>query len=145
MPMLPIPWKPDARQLRQFGLCGLVAVPLLGWFLLGRTAPTGWTGSQWGFFGCFLAAGAALGGLALACPRALGPVFVAASLITLPLGLVVSEAALLVLYFVVLTPLALLFRLFGRDPLQRRFEPQAATYWAPRRQPDDPGRYFRQS
>jgi hypothetical protein len=38
----------------------------------------------------------------------------------------------------------LLFRLMGRDPLQRRLEPAAASYWQPREQVTDLRRYYRQ-
>ena len=40
------------------------------------------------------------------------------------------------MYFVVLTPTGLLMRLFGKDLLQRRFDPEATTYWIER---DPPG------
>jgi hypothetical protein len=32
----------------------------------------------------------------------------------------------------------------GRDSLQRKFEPEATTYWQPKRQPADTADYFRQ-
>jgi hypothetical protein len=145
MAWIEMPWNPKARQLRQFGLCGLVALPLFGWTRLGWTAPSGWDAIQWLFFGCFLAAGAVLGGAAVVWPKALRPLFLAACLVTFPVGLVVSEAALLLLYFGVFTPMATLFRLLGRDALRRRVEPEAVSYWTPRRQPRNAEQYFRQS
>lgn len=71
--------------------------------------------------------------------------FLAATLVTLPIGMVVSELAMLLIYFAVFTPMAILFRLLGRDALQRRFEPAATSYWVPRNQPSGPEQYFRQS
>ena len=32
----------------------------------------------------------------------------------------------------------------GPDPMQRRFEPSAETYWIERSPPTDPDRYFQQ-
>jgi hypothetical protein len=40
--------------------------------------------------------------------------------------------------------LGLLFRLVRRDPLGRKFDPRAKTYWHCRKPPDDLARYFRQ-
>jgi hypothetical protein len=44
----------------------------------------------------------------------------------------------------VFTPIGLFFRLIGRDPLHRRFQPEADTYWVGRRPATDVRRYFRQ-
>ena len=47
------------------------------------------------------------------------------------------------LYYVVFTPIALVFRLMRRDALRRR-RSTAASYWTPKPQPDDPTQYFKQ-
>jgi hypothetical protein len=47
-------------------------------------------------------------------------------------------------YFGVVTPVGLLLRLTGRDPLQRAFDLGRASYWTEHRTGDDPRRYFRQ-
>jgi hypothetical protein len=56
---------------------------------------------------------------------------------------VVSQATLLVLFFGVITPVAMLFALVGRDRLARR-RPQQDTYWKPKATPQDVRRYLRQ-
>jgi hypothetical protein len=48
---------------------------------------------------------------------------------------VVSPIVLGGMYFVVITPFAVVMRLFGRDALQRRLDPQARTYWIERNPP----------
>jgi hypothetical protein len=63
----------------------------------------------------------------------------------LPIGLVVSELMLIVLYFGVITPIAFLMRVAGRDPLDRSIDRAAATYWVQHREAGDASRYFRQS
>jgi hypothetical protein len=65
-------------------------------------------------------------------------------LVTLPIGWAVNFILLAAFYFLLLTPLGLLFRLIGRDPLHRKFDPSAKTYWLPHRQPDGLDRYFHQ-
>ena len=49
---------------------------------------------------------------------------------------IVSPIALGILFFLVVTPTALLMRLFGKDPLRLRFDPAADSYWIKR---DPPG------
>jgi hypothetical protein len=41
------------------------------------------------------------------------------------------------------TPIAIALRLLGRDPLARRFDRTAPTYWVARRPTTDRTRYFR--
>lgn len=48
---------------------------------------------------------------------------------------IVSPIVLGAMYFVVLTPFAVVMRLFGRDALQRRLDPNARTYWIDRTPP----------
>jgi hypothetical protein len=44
------------------------------------------------------------------------------------LGWVNTRIILGIVFFVVITPMGLVIRLFGRDPMQRAFEPDATTY-----------------
>jgi len=44
----------------------------------------------------------------------------------------VSPIVMGFLFFVTVTPTALVFRVLGKDPLKRRFQPSADTYWLPR-------------
>jgi len=54
------------------------------------------------------------------------------------LGKVVGPIALGVLFFGVLTPLGAVMRLTGKDPLRRKHDPRAASYWMPREPPGPP-------
>ena len=58
----------------------------------------------------------------------------------------VNTRILLVLFFfVVITPVAVVMRLFGKDLLSQRLEPGTETYWKPKAQsPLDPQSYLRQ-
>ena len=135
---------PTKAQLRQFGWLAAVALPLLGIFLLGRYWPQSWTEyrAQW-LIG--LAALAIMSGLAAwRYPGALKWPFLGLAVITFPIGLVVSELLLLLIYIALFVPIALVFRLLGRDALERRIDRQAATYWKAKPQPRDAASYFRQ-
>ena len=48
---------------------------------------------------------------------------------------VVSPVALCIMFFCVLTPMALVIRMTGRDAMKRRFDPAARTYWIERAPP----------
>jgi hypothetical protein len=60
------------------------------------------------------------------------------------MGLVTSPVLMAVIYLVLFVPLALLFRLMGRDALRKRLDPAAATYWEEYPQVKEPLRYLRQ-
>ncbi len=64
---------------------------------------------------------------------------------TYPIGFVVSHAALVFVYYLVLTPLGLIMRLFRYDPLDRKFDPAARSYWTPRGKAKPPESYLNQN
>ena len=61
-----------------------------------------------------------------------------------PIGWVVSHLTLTLMFYLVLTPLGLLMRLFGRDPMERSFDPTAASYWRLHDPGGNTNRYFHQ-
>ena len=56
----------------------------------------------------------------------------------------VGFVALLLVYYGLVTPIGLVFRLMGRDPLQRRFDRALDSYWIRRRSSLPAKRYFQQ-
>jgi ABC-type uncharacterized transport system permease subunit len=80
-----------------------------------------------------------------AFPPLLRIVFVGLSYATYPVGWVVSTVVLCAMYYLVLTPVGLVARLFGYDPLARGFDRQARSYWVARRPREGLEGYFRQS
>jgi len=81
----------------------------------------------------------------LARPRIIRPLFTAALTLTMPIGAVVSVVLLGIMYYLIFTPLAWLFRIAGRDALLRRRQPDARSYWVAKDQPAGMRSYFRQS
>lgn len=78
-------------------------------------------------------------------PNLLKLIFVASIVVTFPIGWVVSQTILLVLFFGFMTPLALVFRLSGRDPLNlRRVSENDATFWSAKSIDPDKRSYFKQ-
>jgi hypothetical protein len=128
----------SAQQLRWFGLLLLAFCVALGALLGARL------GSR------EVALGLAGVGLALAAPyyavRPLRlPLYLTWLRVTRPPGAAFSLLLLAVIYFLVVTPIGLAARLFGRDALGRRFDPAAESYWSRHSRSADAVRYLRQS
>ncbi len=136
--LIEIEWYPTVRQLRVFGVGGLlaslVAASVLH-FVWG--AATLWAA-------VVLAAGIAICLCSLVAPPVARILYVGMSLAAAPIGLVVSFVLLAAFYFLLLTPVAFLFKLIGRDVLCRRFDGAAPSYWVPHRPSENAERYFHQ-
>ena len=76
-------------------------------------------------------AGALLLVLALIAPRATVPLHNAWMKFAAVLGWINSRILLSLMYYGVMTPLGLVLRVVGRDPMNRRRHP-AESYWIPR-------------
>ena len=78
-------------------------------------------------------------------PQSIAIAFHVAMAVAMPIGWVISHALLALTYYILFAPLALVFRLMGRDVLARKRRPAATTYWTAKEQPSDPDRYLRQT
>jgi hypothetical protein len=134
MKLIEMNWNPDTRQLRQFGWIALAALPLLGWL---------WSGGNPTVTAGLAGAGLALALAAQLAPRALKPVFLGVSLAAIPVGILVGETIIALLFVGLFVPLGIVFRLIGRDSLQREFITPVKSYWQPRKQPAGPESYLR--
>jgi len=77
-------------------------------------------------------------------PRALRPLLIGWMYAAFPIGWVVSHVMLALIYYGVMTPIGLVMRLLGRDPLKRKLDRSADTYWEPREPIANSKRYFQQ-
>ncbi len=145
--MIELNIKPTRRQLRHFGIAGAVILALLGaWVFFRHSIFTIALGPEtavttatvlWSCAGTLLL-------FAAAVPAVLLPLYVVLAVAGWPIGFAVSILVMGVIYFLLITPLALFFRLIGRDPLHRTFLPDAETYWVDVGQRPGADRYFRQ-
>ena len=136
--MIKLQLHPDARMLRQFGWASLFAFPLIAVVLRLR----------WQLPLVWMFVLAAIGLLVFAAERAgvhAVPRFVFRVLVlgTFPIGFVLFPLLVGLIYYGLFTPIGLLFRLAGRDPMKRRFEPDAASYWHVRTGPRPADSYFK--
>jgi hypothetical protein len=83
--------------------------------------------------------------VALVQPRWLKVVFVTSVIVTFPIGWVVSQLILFLLFFGLMTPMALVFRWRGRDPLHLKpVSEDDVSFWAPKMVNPDKRSYFKQ-
>ena len=127
---------PSNRVLRQFAGLWLV-------FFLGIAASRWWHG-QHGLWTVVLAIAAVVVGIAgMAVPAVVRPIFTGWMIAAFPIGWTVSRVVLGFVFFLIVTPIALIFRLMGRDILRRR-RPAVSSYWSEKTQSSSSADYLRQ-
>ena len=62
----------------------------------------------------------------------------------LPVGWTISHVVLAAVFYVVMTPIGIVMRLAGHDPMRRRLDRAAQSYWIERANDPDARRAFRQ-
>jgi hypothetical protein len=127
---------PAPKVLRQFAGLWLV-------FFLGLAAWRWFGGRQDNWAIGLAVLGLVVGAAGLAVPAIMRPIFTGWMVAVFPIGWTVSRIVLGVVFFLVVTPIAFVFKLMGRDLLHRR-RPAADTYWTEKRQPGDAADYLRQ-
>ena len=137
MKLIQIDHNPSSRQLNVFGFIWLLFFATLGGVLLNSGSSVLVAALVWAIAVIVPVVGWIV-------PRFMRIIFVGMAYATYPIGFVVSYLIMLVVYYLVLTPIALVMRLIGHDPMNRQFDESADTYWCPRDQDDSLSTYFRQ-
>ena len=118
--------KSGTKELRQFGWVVGGVFLLIGaffWYL----------GATW--FRIPLWIGSPLVVLGTIVPIVLKPVYFAWMSMAAVLGFVMTRVILTVFFFVILTPVGLVFKVIGRDALHRKLDRGASTYWIEKEYP----------
>ena len=111
---------------RSFGVVFAVVFLVIGvfpWFVDGRVRV--WS----------LVVSAAFSLVAMLAPQVLAPLNRVWTRFGLVLHRIVSPVVLGIMFFLVVTPIGLLMRAVGKDPLRLRFDEQVRSYWIERRPP----------
>ena len=144
--LVEVNFNPDLKTLRQFGVIAFVGFGILAAlayyerlifsFGLGESRMT------------VVTAFAVLGSVALLfsliAPKANRLLYVGLTLLAFPIGFVLSYVIMGTLFFLIIGPIAVTFRLFGRDSLHREYDPSAPSYWSTARAARDKESYFHQ-
>jgi hypothetical protein len=138
MAVIEINRNPTRRQLNQFGFVWLGFLALFGAiarFKLGEptVAVVLWV------------AAVVVPVVGWLVPPFMRAVFLGMSYAAWPIGFAVSHVILALVYYLVFTPVGLAMRIFRYDPMKRRFDDAAQSYWVVRDPAaTPPKRYFRQ-
>lgn len=114
---------PDRKELRKFGWILGGAFLVLGgiaWYRGSGVAPY------------LLWPGAAIAVVGTVLPGALRWLFFVWMALGLVLGTIVTSIILAIVFFVAVTPIGLVMRLLGRDPMHRAIDREAPSYWIPK-------------
>lgn len=129
---------PSRKQLNQFGFIWLGFLAFFGVIAYFKLQNQTLAFVLWGL-------SIAVPAVGWLVPAVMRVVFLGLSYAAWPIGFVVSHVILALVYYLVVTPIGLLMRIFGYDPMGRRFDPETASYWVRREESGtDSQRYFRQ-
>ena len=133
-----INWHPSRKELRVFAIIALIAAAVIA-LLLYRFRGLG---IRW--VAVIISLGVAVLLSSFVSLKVTRAIYLGFILATLPIGLLISFLLLAIFFFGILTPLAVIFRFIGRDPLQRTFDRDTDSYWTTHQQPDNLDRYYNQ-
>jgi hypothetical protein len=129
-------WRPDSRELRRFAIAMLIGFAVLGLLAAWRGGGIRTTSIVLWSIGVVLAAAAFVPGLGRLA-------YLIVYLPTSIIGYFVSHILLALMFFVVITPLAIILRLMGKDLLRQQRQ-KNRTHWTPVRGVKTEDSYYRQ-
>jgi hypothetical protein len=135
--MIDINWRPSRTDLRVFSIACLVFSVGVGTALYLKVGPGKLVHSLWTI-------GPVVALFGLVWPPSVRYLYIGLALVALPIGLVLGNVLMALTYYLVVTPVGLVFRLIGRDSLNRKPDSDADSYWVRRPPPAPIKRYFRQ-
>jgi len=139
MAMISIDPYPSQRELVWFGV-----VMMVFFALIGGVIRLGTRGGRWAASIVVWTLGAVLDLLYFTLRPLRRPLYLGWMHLVFPLGWLLSYLVLAIVYYLVITPVGLLMRALGQDPLQRHFEPDTASYLVPYRTEKELSQYFYQ-
>lgn len=138
MSLVEIKLNPNLKELRDFGKIALIATAILGLLIyVFKGIGIEWSLAIW-------ALGIIIFLTSLTSIKLTRLIYLGLILITFPIGWVVSFILMALFYFLLITPLGMVFRLMGKDLLNQKFDQEAKSYWVVRKPPENLSRYFHQ-
>lgn len=129
--------QPTRRELKIFGAIllafGLIVAGLVFVFTASRTAVA-----------IIVAVSLAVTAIYYALPPLRSLIFHAWMAAFYPVGWLISHALLAITYYGAITPIGLVMRIAGYDPLRHKLDPDRESQWSEHSNDDDTHRYFQQ-
>jgi hypothetical protein len=132
-----IQFDPPRTTLRQFAGLSLV---FFGGFAVWQAVVRG----QTGLAAIFASLAVTIGLVGLTRPQWVRLIYVGWMVLAFPIGWTISQIMLALMFAGLFAPIGLVFRLRGRDPLQRARCPDRESFWEPKPESADLRRYFQQ-
>ena len=117
--------KADAKELRKFAIVLFFAFEISGLLIF-------WRRGDAGPVLCGIGLALLLGGLT--SPKLLLYPYKGWMRLSLILGFLMNHLILLLMYYLVVTPIGIVMRILGKDFLGKRFDKKGKTYWIKREQ-----------
>lgn len=120
--------KNSRSELRKFGCLMSICLALLGGLFLWRNKS---------FYWCFFIVSVLFLLFGLAIPASLGGIYKSWMKLSRIIGFFTSKIILAILFYLVLTPMGIVMRIFGKDILGINFnKSSSASYWIPKKSDD---------
>lgn len=143
-PFKEINWRPDKAEIKKFGLTAFVGFVLISIIImLGEHFGIKKFSNALHLSIYLLLAGIIIFVLSYLAAPAARPVYLLWFFVAACIGIVVSNLILIFFYYLIFSPLGLLMRLSGRDPLKLKKASQISN-WDDRKRKIDLKRYYRQ-
>jgi len=113
-----------SRELRKFGFSFGLGLNILGCILFYRHK---------GHFIWFTGAGSTVFILAILCPAMLTPLKKLLDKLIFVIGWVTGAISLLIVFYLIFTPISVLLKIFNRDLLNEKIDRKASSYWIQRK------------
>lgn len=139
--MIKLDLKPAPHIIKQFAWFAVIGMGLLAYAALELTVGFVWDHPV--FLVCIGVGMLQLLLFQVGLPLLSRGLFVVLSVAFVPIGFVLSHVLLAVVYYLVLTPIALVFRLMGRDVIGKKLDPNAKSYWHERSGDRPAASYFK--
>jgi ABC-type uncharacterized transport system permease subunit len=137
MSLIQVNKNPTARELTIFGLMLAGFALLLAMIVWWRfQAPVA---AQW-----IAGIGIGIAVVFFAIPPLRKPIYLGWVYLTFPIGWTITHIVMAITYYLVVTPIGLIMRAVGRDPMQRKLDRAATSYWIAHQPADSVERYLRQ-
>ena len=141
-PFKDVNWNPGRAERKKFAVSLIIGFPVIA-LIMGTVARL--TANAWKPFFLWLGViGLAIGVVLWLIPQIARPFYAVWFFIGCCVGIVMGNVLFAAFYYLLLTPMGLVMRLAGRDPLRRKFDRATPTYWQDAEKVIDLKRYYRQ-
>lgn len=116
----------EKRDIKIFGIGLTVILAIMGSYRFYRG---GFSSALWFYMPCGIIAV-----ISLLSPMAIKPLYRIMTIVGHKIGLINTRLLLMAMYYLLFTPLSIIFKMFRKDLLDRRMEKEKMSYWIPRKQ-----------